>query len=200
MKMLLKPSKTRQIRCKIAIEKNIGMWKYVNNKNKKMCTLYVDRLTCIMLLILQHMEHWEPQYVTNLCSRVFDACGIKKYMNSIDNKRILLKTVKVFPESIKYIKEQTEDLCLLAVGNDGLTLKYVKMQTEQICIAAVRQCGSALKYVKIQTEQICIAAVRQYGIMALKYVKDQTNRICMEAVKNDGSMLKYVDEQTDEMC
>ena len=47
------------------------------------------------------------------------------------------------------------------VQHNGLALKYVKNQTDDICIAAVQQNSDALKYVKNQTEEICIAAVQQ---------------------------------------
>jgi len=52
---------------------------------------------------------------------------------------------------------------LEAVKQDGYALKYVKEQTPEICLAAVKQDGHALRYVKEQTPEICLAAVKQYG-------------------------------------
>jgi hypothetical protein len=40
-------------------------------------------------------------------------------------------------------------MCLEAVKQDGNSLKYVKEQTEEICLEAVKQNGYAIKYVNI---------------------------------------------------
>ena len=46
------------------------------------------------------------------------------------------------------------------VKKDGYDLRYVKNQTEQVCLAAVKQNGWALQYVKNQTESICLEATK----------------------------------------
>jgi len=83
---------------------------------------------------------------------------------------------------------------LEAVKQDGYALRYVKDQTEEICIEAVKQYGNALQFVKDQTEEICLEAVKQYG-NALQYVKDQTEEICIEAVKQYRYALQYVNSK-----
>ena len=70
---------------------------------------------------------------------------------------------------MNYINNQTEEVCMAAVKQNGFTLQYVENQTEEICLAAVNQNGLALQLVKNQTEDICLAAVKQDG-WALKYV------------------------------
>ena len=52
-----------------------------------------------------------------------------------------------YPFYIQYVKEQTPELCLVAVNHDGWALQYVKEQTPEICLAAVRRDGRALRYV-----------------------------------------------------
>ncbi len=49
---------------------------------------------------------------------------------------------------LQHMKEQTDEICLIAVNNDGLALKYVKEQTEEICTEAVKENGLAIQYVK----------------------------------------------------
>ncbi|MBD3195404.1 MAG: DUF4116 domain-containing protein, partial [Candidatus Lokiarchaeota archaeon] len=80
---------------------------------------------------------------------------------------------------------------LEAVKQDEFVLKYVKEQTPEICLEAVKQNGYALQYVKDQTEEICLEAVKQDGFV-LRYVKEQTPEICLEAVKQNGEALRYV--------
>ena len=53
-----------------------------------------------------------------------------------------------------------------------LLYNIVKEQTQEICLAAVKQNGYALQYVKEQTPDICLAAVKQDGY-ALQFVKDK---------------------------
>jgi hypothetical protein len=93
--------------------------------------------------------------------------------------------------TLKFIKKQSNDICLEIVKKDGWALQYVKEQTDPICWAAVRNHSFAIMYVKNQTEEICLAAVKQNG-NTLKYVKNQTKAICLEAVKRNSEAFCYV--------
>lgn len=64
-------------------------------------------------------------------------------------------------QSLRYLQQQTPELCMTFVQRDGMELQYVINQTEEICLAAVRQNGMALQFVRQQTERICIAAYKQ---------------------------------------
>jgi hypothetical protein len=85
------------------------------------------------------------------------------------------------------------------VNNDAYALRYVQNQTHEICMAAVQQDGSLLQWVENQSLEICMAAVQQYGL-ALQYVHNQTPEICMAAVQKDGNALQCVENQTLEIC
>lgn len=74
------------------------------------------------------------------------------------------------------IDNQTEELCKIAVQNDGYSLVHVKNQTDEICKLAVKQNGFALQHVKNQTDEICNLAVYQNG-HALEHVKNKTKEI-----------------------
>lgn len=47
------------------------------------------------------------------------------------------------------------------VRSNGFALRYVKTQTEELCIAAVCANWEALEYVEEQTEAVCMAAIRR---------------------------------------
>jgi hypothetical protein len=47
-----------------------------------------------------------------------------------------------------FVKDQTEEICKLAVQQYGYSLQYVKNKTEEICKLAIQQNVKALKYVK----------------------------------------------------
>jgi hypothetical protein len=52
---------------------------------------------------------------------------------------------------------------MAAVQQNGYAIKYVNDQTFDLCMAAVQQNGGALVHVKDQTFHICMAAVQQDG-------------------------------------
>ena len=85
-----------------------------------------------------------------------------------------LALVKDNGMAIKHIKEQSYELCLTAVRQDGYALKYVQneFKTYDLCLAAVQQDGMALEFVLVQNKEICLAAVRR-DTQALKFVRDE---------------------------
>ena len=97
---------------------------------------------------------------------------------------------------MQYVKEQTEEICLSAVKNNGYALQYVKEQTGEICLSAVKQNGNALQYVKEQTEEMCLEAVKN-DWHAFLYVKEQTEEICLEVVKENPLLLDYMENVTE---
>ena len=80
------------------------------------------------------------------------------------------------------------------VIKDGYVLRYVTEQTPEICLAAVKQNGYALKYVREQTPELCLAAVKQDGY-SLKYVREQTPELCLAAVKQNCDALQFVNSK-----
>ena len=56
-----------------------------------------------------------------------------------------------------------------SVKEDGANLKFIHNQTEEVCIQAVQQSGYYLKYVHNQTKEMCLEAVKRNG-MAFPFV------------------------------
>jgi hypothetical protein len=90
---------------------------------------------------------------------------------------------------LKYVKNQTEEICLIAVEYEGFMLEYVKNQTEKICLAAVKEFGFALRLVERQTEEICLAAL-----------KEDPNSICFVKIKLNHHVTEYTKERTKKIC
>ncbi len=97
------------------------------------------------------------------------------------------------------MKEQTPELCLTAVQQDGFALQFVKEQTPEICLAAVQKDGYTIYNVKEQTPEICLAAVQQCGY-ALEFVKEQTPEICLAAFKQNKWVLELVRPEFKHLC
>ena len=77
------------------------------------------------------------------------------------------KELKDKLDEYRYITDEKE--ALEAVKENGYALRFVKNQTLEICLEAVKQNGDALRYVNNQTLEICLEAVKQDGD-ALRYV------------------------------
>ena len=59
-----------------------------------------------------------------------------------------LEKVKQNPYYLRCVKEQTLEMCLVAVQKDWRALQFVKNQTPEICMEAVRQDWRAFEYVE----------------------------------------------------
>lgn len=110
------------------------------------------------------------------------------------------------PEAFMFVKEEfiTDELCELVLSKKGKMLqcfKHKNMITEELYKLAVKQNGLALEFVKEehQTYEMCKLAVEQ-NAWALQYVKNQTDELCKLAVQKDGSTLQFVKNQTEEIC
>ncbi len=119
-------------------------------------------------------------------------------LNCNDIHELFIK-IQQEPKRLMFVKNQTKELCLLAVRKNGTNIRYVKEQTPELCMEAVKQGGLSLKYVKDQTPELCMVAVKRDGYN-IQYVKEQTPELCMEAVKQKGRYLQYVKDQTPELC
>ncbi len=90
--------------------------------------------------------------------------------------------------------EQTPELCLAAVRQNGLALEYVGHKSEAVCVVALRQNGLALKFVPgTPTPQQVQIAVRHHP-PALAFVPQQLRSIelCLDALARDRSVMQYV--------
>lgn len=129
---------------------------------------------------------------------------VSKYGNNIkyiDNQtdELCKLAIEQNPKSFIFIKDKTPKICMMAVKKDGLLLQFINEQNIQLCLEAVKQNGLSLKYVKEQNLYICLQAVSKNGL-ALQYVKEQTPGMCLDAVTQNGLALQYVKEQTCDLC
>ena len=60
---------------------------------------------------------------------------------------------------LRYVDEQTPELCEQAVRGAGYSIEYVKKQTKELCEIAIKNCYTAIKHVKEQTPYLCELAL-----------------------------------------
>ena len=98
---------------------------------------------------------------------------------------------------IRFIKNPTEEMKMIAVENNGLNLQYIKNQMFSHCLAACQQDGLALDYVnpEMRTFKICEAAIKNSYGLAIKFVDPDATwyeELSYMAVKYTGSNILYI--------
>ena len=121
-------------------------------------------------------------------------------------EKILNKTYSTNPFNkyliLKYIKNQTDKICELAVQYNGLELEFAQIKTDNIYQLAVQQNGLSLEFIPNKTKNICLAAVKNNGL-AIQYIPEI---LCLEynvyplAVQQNGSSIKYINQQNKKIC
>jgi len=95
---------------------------------------------------------------------------------------------------IPVIKQIKYKILELAVSKHPLLLKYVENQTYELCYSAVKENSSALQYVDDKyAEELSYIAV-EYDGTYLQYVKEEFKsfELCRMAVYNDSRAFRYV--------
>ena len=81
-----------------------------------------------------------------------------------------LEKVRKNGHALKYVENQTPEICLAAVKEDGESLYYVKNKTPEICLAALEQDDEALEFVPLEL-------IKETFKLAIKPKIDNTNII-----------------------
>lgn len=95
--------------------------------------------------------------------------------------------------TIKYIKNQTPDLCNLAIAYNPECIKYIKNQDEY-CSLVMDKAPNFFKYINNPTYAMCLKAGKYNGLL-LYYIKYQTLELCKLAVENNIFAFQYVNEK-----
>lgn len=128
-----------------------------------------------------------------------EKCKLTATCNINDmNKRTSQEFSSLYEKIQNLNEEESQDIILKYLKHNGLILKYIKDQTREMCLAAVKQDGDALVFVKEQDDEICMAAVKQLPY-AIRYVENQTEEICLEAVKKYYDAIHYIKNPTDKV-
>lgn len=84
----------------------------------------------------------------------------------------------------------------LVLSYNGLLLRYINEQTYELCEIAVKENGMAIKHVQEEflTPELCKLAVQETGF-ALEYIKEQTLELCKIAIEDYVGMFNYVNPE-----
>lgn len=103
----------------------------------------------------------------------------------------ILKMIENNPSIISTIENPTDEMKLLAVRKNGLTLEYIKNPTEEMKEIAIENNPNAIKYIENPTENMMLKAI-EYGWSNLKYIENPTEEAKKLAVSINYEALRYI--------
>jgi hypothetical protein len=110
----------------------------------------------------------------------------------LDTYEKQLSAVKRNGYSLRFISEQSPELCMEAVKQDGWALQFVILQNCDICLEAVKKYGDALQFVSVQTPQMCLESFNQ-NANNLQYIKDENLKRILEKFDTfDEEVLEFI--------
>lgn len=135
-----------------------------------------------------------PQYHT------FEVCKAAAHSNPDSlrfvyeqTEEICMEYVKVSGKSLCYVENQTEEMAWLSVLKDWDNIEYVKNQPESMCWMAIEADPDNLCYINNRTAEMNLLAVRKKGTaIAWLSDKEKTPEICRIAVEQDGRNIRFV--------
>jgi len=131
-------------------------------------------------------HHLEISSKFDLYSIIHDNQALVKYTIIKMEQNHVLQVININPEVLKQIDVQTEQMCLVAVEQNGMMLQHVRKQTSEICLKAVSQNGRALQFVDehFKTYKICSEAIRNNKV-AIYHCMNHSTEFFLKLVKED---------------
>lgn len=110
-------------------------------------------------------------------------------------EELCLTAVKQNGLSIRACKVRTPAVVVAAVWKDPRAIAFIKRPNEKLAIMAVQKDGRVLEHVHTRTPAIVAAAIKR-DASAIRFVGRPKKAICLLAVQRDGMALRYIKEQT----
>lgn len=104
-----------------------------------------------------------------------------------------MRAIKQKGYSLRYIKNQTEEICLEAVMENKWAIEFVKNPTENLCIKTIslyeRDIGIARQEVTGHLSQSDIDAVWK-----VRYLTNETEKLLITLVGNSNSLIDFIED------
>lgn len=123
-------------------------------------------------------------------------------------QELLIKSVELYPFSIKYIKEELDyEICKCAVTKNWQVLRLIpnKFKTKELCDIAFKKNYRAAKYVtdNYKSNEICLKMVKECPDYIEKFPKALlTETLCLQCIELNWECIKYINDdlKTQELC
>lgn len=173
--------------CKYAIMKNPLLLAHVENQTNELCMMAV----LLNGLALQFVK-CQTQAI---CIEAFKNTPYAiRYIDCIYQTKDMAECIHTRPHLFQYIAHQTPELCLIALKRNLESLKYIKNLTEEMCLFIVTH-GNYLIYQHLIEKKIAEETMKKMidvDITVFQYLSFRSPEIDLYAVKKDPSLIKFV--------
>lgn len=129
--------------------------------------------------------------------------SLKGVEEEIVTPELIELAIKSNPRAIEFVRNPSQEQCLLAVQMNPHAISHIKNPAERVCLEAVKGNGLVLNYISNQTIQICEEAIQQ-NPQAVRFIRPFMYRkeLFYMGVKRDWRLLEFVpkDLRDLEMC
>jgi len=134
--------------------------------------------------ILEELVEYNPYIIQYISKQTINLCQLAFQKQP--------KTIKYIKRNIlRYISDDIDFYISRLVRKDGLIIKFIENQTEYLCLLALKSNKKSFKFMKNPTYEVCLEAVKLCG-WNLKYIKNQTTELCILALLNKYEAIRYV--------
>ncbi len=139
--LIYTPTQTPEL-CRAALKKYGQALKYVRCPTPELELIAVSQAGCALEYVKERTDTLVDIALTN------DHWVWTKIEVAEKTPEFTLHAISLNPKVLRWITDQTEEMCLRAVRQDGFLLADAKVRTRRVLLAAVRQNGRAIRYVE----------------------------------------------------
>ena len=140
-----------------------------------------------MKQIENHFDGKTTYFAAGICVigyyQAFTHKESKTVFENYDIPENIQKDVLDYFESVKNIKEFSEDEYIFIINQDGKAIQYIPNASEAVQLAAVNQNGFAIQYIPNASEEVQLAAVNQ-DRTAIEFIPNPSEAVQLAAVNN----------------
>lgn len=154
-----------------------------------------NSLEIIEIKHIRELELWNDD---KFCEYVVQTyLGGLRYVKAKPNK-ILNLALRKDGNNLKYIEDQTLELIIEGVSQNGMALQYARYKSPEIYFKALEGTIYAYNFIENPSFEMKIYVVKKskYG---LQLIKDQTPEICNAAVESWPESAMYINEPSEEL-
>jgi len=100
--------------------------------------------------------------------------------------------------ALKFIKKQTNKLCIMAIKQDPYALRFIRKHSAKLCIMAIKQDPNTLWVVHRQSFEICLEVVKNEQVRNNTKLRDKLVNHYIKSARIRERIQKVIEELTND--
>ena len=149
-------------------------------------------------ILIEDLKEWDDK---EFCEKALksDFKNVK-YIRNIElmSGSKFLEFVKKDPYCIEHIKNQTEEMQLLAVNHSGYLLRHCANPSLNVIMIGIKKAPYSIKYLTIDENMLYDLVKNDPSL--IEHTNELPEGIYCEVLKKNGMLLKHINKQTQLLC